>query len=164
MGLAHFDGFIKIRNLPIIGNLLTLFMKSRLLPFALLLLLAGCEIPGMGPDPRIALREADGKAIGAACRHALRGIEDCYVLNEKALKTAVFEGWKEMDQYMRENKMEGIPPKEAKVAESEEVIIDDKKPKSGMKEKTASEMKVKPDVALASQKTAGKTDAKAAAN
>jgi hypothetical protein len=26
------------------------------------------------------------KAIGSACRHALRGIEDCYTLNEKALQ------------------------------------------------------------------------------
>ena len=75
----------------------------RLTTLGVALLLAGCEIPGMGPDPKIAARLADGKAIGSACRHALRGIEDCYALNEKALKTAVFEGWKEMDQYMRDN-------------------------------------------------------------
>ncbi len=89
-------------------------MNTRLLLCTLALLLSGCDIPGLGPDPRIALREADGKAIGGACRHALRGIEDCYQLNVKALKTAVFEGWREMDQYMRENKIEGQSPAIAK--------------------------------------------------
>lgn len=76
---------------------------------AALLLLAGCEIPGMGPDPRVAQKEAEAKAIGGACRHALRGVEDCYTLNPKAAKAAVFAGWKDMDQYMRENKIDGTP-------------------------------------------------------
>ena len=75
----------------------------------LLLLLGGCDkIPGMGPDPRIA-RDDEAKAIGGACRHALRGIEDCYTLNPKAAKASVFAGWKDMDAYMRENKIEGTP-------------------------------------------------------
>ncbi|WP_295849364.1 hypothetical protein [uncultured Xylophilus sp.] len=78
------------------------------LPF-LVLLLTGCEIPGVWPDPKIAQREADSKAIGGACRHAQRGIEDCYTLNPKAAKAAVFTGWKDMDQYMRENKIAGAP-------------------------------------------------------
>lgn len=77
---------------------------------ALALLLAGCDkIPGLGPDPRIAQREEEAKAIGGACRHALRGIEDCYTLNARAPKAAVFAGWKEMDAYMRDNKIEGAP-------------------------------------------------------
>ena len=126
----------------------------------LALLLAGCEIPGLGPDPRIALREADGKAIGAACRHALRGIEDCYGQNEKALKTSVFEGWKEMDQYMRENKIEGIAPKEAKAQEPDEVVLEDKKSKPAVKEKTTAETKARPELAMASQRPAEKTAAK----
>ena len=74
---------------------------------AALLPLAGCEIPGMGPDPRVAQREAEAKAIGGACRHALRGLEDCFTLNPKAPKAQVFAGWKDMDLYMRENKIEG---------------------------------------------------------
>ena len=139
-------------------------MNSRLLSAALALLMAGCDIPGLGPDPRIAMREADGKAIGAACRHALRGIEDCYGLNEKALKTSVFEGWKEMDQYMRENKIEGITPKAAKAQETEEVGIGDKKPKSPVKDKTASETRARPEIALASQRPAEKSDAKPGAH
>lgn len=77
---------------------------------AALLLLAGCDkIPGLGPDVGAIQREADAKAIGGACRHALRGVEDCYTLNPKATKAAVFDGWKEMDQYMRENKIDGSP-------------------------------------------------------
>jgi len=83
-------------------------MSPRLLALPLIaLLLAGCEIPGMEPDPRIAQREADAKATGGACRYSLRGIEDCYSLNPKASKSQVFAGWKEMDQYMRDNKMDG---------------------------------------------------------
>ena len=139
-------------------------MYFRLLPTALALLLAGCEIPGLGPDPRIAQREADGKAIGAACRHALRGIEDCYGQNEKASKTAVFEGWKEMDQYMRENKIEGIPPKEAKAQEPEEVLIEDKKLKPAIKEKTAVDAKTRPEMAMAPQKPVEKTVTKSGAH
>ncbi len=90
---------------------LTVPMSPRLLLLALPVLLLGCDgsIPGLGPDPRIAQREADAKAIGGACRYALRGIEDCYTLNPKATKAHVFAGWKEMDQYMRENKIEGVP-------------------------------------------------------
>lgn len=74
-----------------------------------LLLLGGCEIPGLIPDPRVVQREADAKAVGGACRHALRGIEDCYTLNPKAPKAAIFAGWKDMDLYMRENKIDGTP-------------------------------------------------------
>jgi len=74
-----------------------------------LLLLGGCDIPGLGPDPRIVQREAEASAIGGACRHALRGLEDCYTLNPKSPKAAVFAGWKDMDAYMRENKLEGTP-------------------------------------------------------
>ncbi len=82
----------------------------RLLALSGLVLLAGCDkIPGLGPDPRVAQRDAEAKAIGGACRHALRGLEDCYTLNPKATKAAVFAGWKDMDVYMRENKIEGTP-------------------------------------------------------
>ena len=82
----------------------------RLLALSSILLLTACDkIPGLGPDPRVAQREEEAKAIGGACRHALRGLEDCYTLNPKAAKASVFAGWKEMDAYMRENKIEGTP-------------------------------------------------------
>jgi len=74
-------------------------------------LLAGCEMLGI-PDPakEAAAKEAEGKAIGSACRHALRAIEDCYTLNPKAQKAAIYTGWREMDEYMRENKLDGVAP------------------------------------------------------
>jgi hypothetical protein len=74
-------------------------------------LLAGCDQLGIDTPEKVAQRKgAEAKAIGAACRHAMRAIEDCYVLNPKAEKSSVFEGWREMDEYMRENKIEGIAP------------------------------------------------------
>ncbi len=75
------------------------------------MLLAGCleQVPGLGPDPRTVIRENEAKAIGSGCRHAMRGIEDCYTLNPKAPKSMVFAGWKDMDEYMREHKLEGTP-------------------------------------------------------
>ena len=85
-------------------------MSPRFCLFALTLLLAGCDsglIPGLGTDPRAVAKEADSKAIGGACRYGLRSIEDCYTLNPKATKSHIFTGWKEMDQYMRENKIDG---------------------------------------------------------
>ena len=57
-----------------------------------------------------ARREADGKAIGGACRHAGRAIEDCYTLNRRADKAAMYAGWREMNDYMRENKLEPVAP------------------------------------------------------
>ena len=73
-------------------------------------LLSGCleEIPGMGPPPKVAAKQKEDRATGSACRYAVRSIEDCYLLNPKAAKTDVFKGWKEMDAYMREHKIDGV--------------------------------------------------------
>jgi hypothetical protein len=71
--------------------------------------LAGCEMLGIeSPEKVAAAKDAEGKAIGGACRHAGRAIEDCYVLNKRADKAAVFAGWREMNDYMREYKLEAI--------------------------------------------------------
>ena len=136
-------------------------MTLRLLITAVALLLAGCEIPGMGPDPRIAQREAEAKAIGSACRHGLRSIEDCYSLNEAASKADMFTGWKEMDQYMRENKIEGVRATVAKT-EPEEEVVEDKKSNAGAKDKS-SETKPK-SVDKAGAKSTDKPSEKAAAH
>ncbi len=86
-------------------------LRRRLTVALLLLPLAGCEWLGIDDPAKLAAaKEAEGKAVGSACRHAQRAIEDCYTLNPKAQKAAVFSGWKEMDEYMRENKLEGIAP------------------------------------------------------
>jgi len=79
--------------------------------FACALFLIGCdqvkERAGF-PDPT--KMEAEGKAIGGACRHAGRGLEDCYQLNKFASKSAVFAGWKEMNEYMLKNNMQAVAP------------------------------------------------------
>jgi len=86
-------------------------MKRLLLALPLLAALSACEQLGIEDPAKVAAaKEAEGKAVGSACRHAMRAIEDCYVLNPKAQKAAVYTGWREMDEYMRENKLEGIAP------------------------------------------------------
>ena len=81
--------------------------------------LGACEQLGIpNPEKEHAKKEGEGKAVGAACRHAGRAIEDCYTLNPKAMKSAVFSGWKEMNDYMTENKLEvSIPKLTEKAAE-----------------------------------------------
>lgn len=90
-------------------------MDRRVTPLLAILVLStgltGCDLLGLEPaSVTAARREAEGKAVGGACRHAGRAIEDCYTLNRKADKAAVFAGWREMNDYMRENKIEAVPP------------------------------------------------------
>lgn len=111
-------------------------MSKHLLIIFTALLLSACDLLGLGPDPRIAQKEAEAKAIGGACRYGLRGIEDCYTLNKGINKAAIFDGWREMDVYMRENKMEGAkteiaqpaPPTPTTIPEEE--VISESKPKA----------------------------------
>lgn len=113
-------------------------MSKRLSVVLAALLLSACDMLGLGPDPKIAQKEAEAKAIGGACRHGLRAIEDCYTLNKGINKAAIFDGWREMDTYMRENKIEGAKaeiappiPLAPVAAPIEEVIQDTKaKPKA----------------------------------
>ena len=99
-------------------------------------LLTGCDMIGgalgiESPEKVAATREAEGKAIGGACRHAGRAIEDCYALNKKADKAAIFAGWRDMNDYMRENKIEPVTPmlagqpaaQVAKAADSTEEVV-----------------------------------------
>lgn len=73
--------------------------------------LAGCdqikERAGIQDPTKV---EAEGKAIGSACRHAGWGIEDCFRLNPGASKPAMFAGWKDMNEYMLKNNMEAVAP------------------------------------------------------
>ncbi len=86
-----------------------------------LVLLAGCPLSGGESAEAVAARkEAEGKAVGGACRHAGRAIEDCFALNKRADKAALFGGWREMNDYMRENKIEPVPPQGAVVADAAE--------------------------------------------
>lgn len=107
-------------------------MKRLSLTFALLLstgLMAGCEALGIETATQIAAKkEAEARAIGSACRHAVRSIEDCFNSNPKAGKAAVFAGWKEMDQYMRENEIVGMPNERAPSRTEPAIIEEDERP------------------------------------
>lgn len=86
-------------------------MRAPLLLVVLLAGLAGCDQLGIESGAAVAARrEAEGKAIGGGCRHAARSVEQCYEQNKRADKAAVFAGWREMNDYMRENKLEAQPP------------------------------------------------------
>jgi hypothetical protein len=85
------------------------------------LLLSGCDLLGIEPASAVVARkEAEGKAVGGACRHAGRAIEDCYAMNKRADKAAVFAGWREMNDYMRENKIDEVRPQAAAAAPATE--------------------------------------------
>jgi len=77
--------------------------------------LTGCDqlqqkFLGEDPAAKAARQEAEGKAVGGACRHSGRAIEDCYAIYHWLPKAAIFAGWQEMDTYMRTNKIETVEP------------------------------------------------------
>ena len=107
---------------------------ARLLLLLVPFWLAGCDMLGIESASVIAARkEADSKAIGAACRHAGRAIEDCYNLNKRADKAAVFAGWREMNDYMAENKIEAVTPSLATPEMTAGADIDDDPPRKAAK-------------------------------
>ena len=74
-------------------------------------LTSGCDALGIEtPEKAAAARDLDGKAVGGACRHAGRAIEDCYLIYKKADRAAVFAGWRDMNDYMRENNIDTVTP------------------------------------------------------
>jgi hypothetical protein len=98
------------------------------------LLLAACDLATLlGDDEAAKLeakREAEGKAVGSACRYSARSIEDCYERSPKTSKAAIFAGWRDMDGYMRENNIQAMaaePPEPAAPAKASENAAD--KPK-----------------------------------
>ena len=86
-----------------------------ILPVMLALSLAGCEQLGIEtPAQTSARQEAEGKAVGGACRHAGHALEDCYKTSPKISKAAIYSGWRDMDVYMRENKLDVVMPMKAR--------------------------------------------------
>lgn len=72
-------------------------------------MLSSCDlsqIPGL--DGKLSLE--DSKAVGAACRHSGRALEDCFVMNPKTHQSGVFEGWRDMNDYMLANEIEVVKP------------------------------------------------------
>ncbi len=62
------------------------------------------------PAKKEARMEPEAKAVGSACRQSGRAIEDCYAIYSWLPKAGIYSGWREMDEYMRENKLETIEP------------------------------------------------------
>lgn len=62
------------------------------------------------PAKKEAKAEQEAKAVGSACRQSGRAIEDCYAIYSWLPKAGIYTGWREMDEYMRENKLETIAP------------------------------------------------------
>ena len=106
------------------------------------LLLAGCELLGLeSPEKLAAAREAEGRAVGGACRHAGRAIEDCFALNKRADKAAVFAGWRDMNDYMRENKIDEVAPQ---LSASSAAVPAERPDRSDKSERTGAGAKSRP--------------------
>src|SRR5574343_1340715 len=71
-----------------------------------LALLTGCNwvmnVSGLAAE--------SNKAIGASCRQTGRSLEECYNRNPDADKAQIFAGWREMHEYMSNNKLETVAP------------------------------------------------------
>ncbi|WP_197538502.1 hypothetical protein [Serpentinimonas raichei] len=89
------------------------------------LLLSGCDMLGLETPGMVTQRQAaEARAVGAACRHAVRSIEDCFASNPRLSRAEMFEGWREMDQHMRDNDIQGMPqqPAPAAAAPTEQLL------------------------------------------
>lgn len=90
-------------------------IKPSLFLAAAVLALSGCDQVNQklgleDPAKKEARTEAEARAVGSACRHSGRAIEDCYAIYAWLPKAGVYAGWREMDEYMRENQIETIAP------------------------------------------------------
>ena len=82
---------------------------------AVLLSVSGCDMvqQKLGIEDlaaKAAKADAEGRAVGGACRQSGRAIEDCYAIYSWLPKASTYEGWRDMDAYMRENKLETVEP------------------------------------------------------
>lgn len=75
-------------------------------------LISGCDRGDASKDAEreLSVKEGNARATGSACRQAGRALEDCYKLNPESDRASVFAGWRDMNDYMRENKMEEVKP------------------------------------------------------
>jgi len=90
-------------------------MRTSLLLIVSALSLAGCDQINQklgleDPSHKEARLEPEAKAVGSACRQSGRAIEDCYSIYSWLPKAGIFTGWREMDEYMRQNSLETVAP------------------------------------------------------
>ncbi len=89
-------------------------------------------------------RDADAIAVGSACRHSGRALEDCYAMYPDSPKAQVFAGWKEMNDYMTSNKIEVVEPTLVKA----EIKADAKDNEKGAKQPQAPEARKNGEVKI----------------
>ena len=90
-------------------------LRTLLTVTAMAATLSGCDLiqQQMGiedPATKAAKADAEGRAVGGACRQSGRAIEDCYAIYSWLPKASTYEGWRDMDAYMRDNKLETVEP------------------------------------------------------
>lgn len=90
-------------------------MKTYILAAVAIVALNACDQIGQklgleDPARKEARMEPEAKAVGSACRQSGRAIEDCYSIYGWLPKAGIYAGWREMDEYMRENKLETVAP------------------------------------------------------
>lgn len=92
------------------------YLTALLLALPLMAAVTGCDqIQNRLGIEDVAAREArdeaEGKAVGSACRQSGRAIEDCYSIYHWLPKAPIFAGWREMNDYMLANKLSEVEPK-----------------------------------------------------
>ena len=95
-------------------NTLASWLRASLIAVALSFSLSACDMiqQQMGIESQAAKdarADADGKAVGGACRQSGRAIEDCYSIYSWLPRASVYEGW-------RDNKLETVEPQLPPVA------------------------------------------------
>lgn len=112
-------------------------MKKIFIIAPIVFALSGCDYLDLNGEIEAEKQVKNANAIGSGCRQAGKGIEECYISNPKASKSAVFEGWRTMDEYMRENNVVAQPIKKEAVEEPiKSEISNNKKTKEDL-EKTS---------------------------
>ncbi len=110
-------------------------------------MLSSCDlsqIPGLTGK----LSMEDSKAVGAACRHSGRALEDCFTLNPNTSQAGVFEGWRDMNDYMLANQIEVVKPEIQNSAFKQEKTAHDKPERSGLPVDPGSDPTGTPDEAV----------------
>jgi hypothetical protein len=104
----------------IVAEMCWTLLRIPLIAVVLAVLLSGCDAiqqqMGIETAAKMAHDDADGRAVGGACRQSGRAIEDCYAIYSWLPRASIYEGWRDMDAYMRENKLETIVPQLPPVA------------------------------------------------
>jgi hypothetical protein len=110
-------------------------------------MLSSCDlsqIPGLAGK----LSMEDSKAVGAACRHSGRALEDCFALNPNTYQSGVFEGWRDMNDYMLANQIEVVKPEIRTSAFKQEKASVDSHGAQGVPADPGSDPVSKPDEAV----------------